>query len=384
MSETMPEPKNQPTGETLSPTAGGASSTDTAPPDNDSSPVGRHRLYDEDVSQMIDELIAVTGMNPEIGDARFVRDLILTSLKLYPDGRDRGELKLMTSALKELRYAYKVFHQYPDVPKISVFGSARTPEDHRDYVACVQFSRKMAELGWGVITGAGDGIMKAGHEGPGVDASFGLAISLPFETTANTVIQGDPKLITFRYFFTRKLIFVSQAKAVAVFPGGFGTQDEIFEVLTLIQTGKSTMVPVVLVEGEGGDYWKHWLNYLENSLLGYGFISSEDVHLINVCESPEEAAQVVHDFYRVFHSSRYVRDDFVIRLKAPLEDRHVAALNEEFAELVREGEITQRKPYDVERDHLDLPRIAFTHTRHNYGKVRLLIDRINKYGAETA
>jgi len=343
--------------------------------------VGRHRLYDEDVSGQLDDLIAVTGLDPELGDARFVRDLMLTSLKLHPDGRDRGELKLMSAALKELRYAYKVFSQYPDVPKISVFGSARTPEDHRDYAACVQFSRKMAELGWGVITGAGDGIMKAGHEGPGADASFGLAISLPFETTANTVIQGDPKLITFRYFFTRKLIFVSQCKAVAVFPGGFGTQDELFEVLTLIQTGKSSMAPIVLVEGEGGDYWKHWENYVENSLLGYGFISPEDLNLLKICETPEEAARHVADFYSVYHSSRYVRDDFVVRLKKPLSDGDVAALNDEFGELVREGEIVQRGPYEVERDHLELPRIAFTHTRRKFGTLRLLIDRINELGA---
>ena len=343
---------------------------------------GRHRLYDEDVAQNIDELIAVTGMDPETGDARFVRDLLRTALKLDSDGRDRGELKLMASSLKELRYAYKVFGQYPDVPKISVFGSARTPEDHPDYHACVEFSRAMAQMGWGVITGAGDGIMKAGHEGPGKDASFGLAISLPFETTANTVIQGDPKLITFRYFFTRKLIFVSQSKAVAVFPGGFGTQDEIFEVLTLIQTGKSSMVPVVLVEGENGDYWKHWLNYVENSLLGYGFISPEDLNLIHRCQTPAEAAQHVADFYRVYHSSRYVRDDFIIRLRTPLQDRHVEILNDEFAELIREGRIVQRGPYDVEQDHLELARLAFTHTRHQFGTVRKLIDRINELGSE--
>jgi len=287
----------------------------------------------------------------------------------------------MASALKELRYAYKVFSQYPDVPKISVFGSARTPEDHPDYAACVEFSRAIAQQGWGVITGAGDGIMKAGHEGPGKDASFGLAISLPFETTANTVIQGDPKLITFRYFFTRKLIFVSQSKAVAVFPGGFGTQDEIFEVLTLIQTGKSSMVPVVLVEGAGGDYWKHWLNYVENSLLGYGFISPEDLNLIHRCSTPEEAARHVAEFYRVYHSSRYVRDDFVIRLRTPLADHQVDILNDEFAVLIREGRIVQRGPYDVEQDHLELPRLAFTHTRRGFGTVRRLIDRINEFGS---
>ncbi len=343
--------------------------------------VGRHRLYDEDVSTRLDELIAVTGMSPDAGDARFVRDLILTSLKLFPDGRDRGELKLMSAALKELRYAYKVFSQYPDVPKISVFGSARTPEAHPDYTACVDFSRRMAQLGWGVITGAGDGIMKAGHEGPGVESSFGLAISLPFETTANTVIQGDSKLITFRYFFTRKLIFVSQAKAVAVFPGGFGTQDELFEVLTLIQTGKASMVPIVLVEGAKGDYWKHWQNYVENSLLGYEFISEDDLNLFRVCKTPEEGAAHVAAFYSVYHSSRYVRDDFVIRMKTPLKDEHVATLNAEFGELVREGEIVQRGPYEVERDHLDLPRVAFTHTRRKFGTVRRLIDRINELGA---
>ena len=247
--------------------------------------VGRHRLYDEDVSARLDELIAVTGMDPEVGDARFVRDLILTSLKLHPDGRDRGELKLMSAALKELRYAYKVFSQYPDVPKISVFGSARTPEDHPDYASCVEFSRRMAELGWGVITGAGDGIMKAGHEGPGAESSFGLAISLPFETTANTVIQGDPKLITFRYFFTRKLIFVSQCKAVAVFPGGFGTQDELFEVLTLIQTGRMARVPFLLF---GRSFWDSIINW--DALSEAGTISAEDLDLFKFVETAEEAA----------------------------------------------------------------------------------------------
>ena len=364
----------------MSERSGGAASAFGDIPGPQHAGVGRHRLYDEDVGAMIDEIIAVTGLDPERGDARFVRDLIRTALKLHPDGRDRGELKLMTAALKELRYAYKVFNQYPHVPKISVFGSARTPEDHPDYRACVEFSRRMAERGWGVITGAGDGIMKAGHEGPGAHASFGLAISLPFETTANTVIQGDPKLITFRYFFTRKLIFVSQAKAVAVFPGGLGTQDELFEVLTLIQTGKGTMLPIVLVEGENGDYWKHWYNYVENSLLGYEFISPEDMNLFAVCKTPEEAAQHVSDFYRVYHSSRYVRDDFVIRLKAPLPEKALAALNDEFSGLVREGEIVQRGPYEVEQDHLDLPRVAFTHTRHQYGRVRVLINRVNELG----
>src|SRR5690606_12355365 len=206
------------------------------------------------------------GADPASAIGRNLRDVILTSLKLITDNRDSGEIRLMTAAFKELRYAYSVFADYADPYKVTIFGSARTKEDHPDYKTTVEFSRSMAEQGWLCITGAGDGIMKAGHEGPGRDASFGLAIRLPFETSANEVIRGDPKLINFRYFFTRKLMFVSQCEAVVVMPGGFGTQDELFESLTLIQTGKTSMVPVVLLESEKGDYWKHWDNYVRRSL----------------------------------------------------------------------------------------------------------------------
>ena len=213
----------------------------------------------------------------------------------------------------------------------------------------------MAERGWLSITGAGDGIMRAGHEGPGRDSSFGLAIRLPFETTANDIILGDEKLIHFRYFFTRKLMFVSQSAAVAVFPGGFGTQDEIFEALTLIQTGKSSMVPVVLVEGEGGKYWKHWENYIDRSLREGGFISEEDPGLYYIAKDPEDAARHVIDFYHNYHSSRYVGDDFVMRLKKPLTDDAIKAINKEFEILVREGEIRMTDPYEEEDEHTGAP-----------------------------
>ncbi len=329
--------------------------------------------------EKLNDLIRECSGDPDTYDGRLIREQMLTALKLITDQRDTGELKLMSAAFKELRYAYLVFNRWSGVPKISIFGSARTPADDPDYRACVDFSRSIAERGWLCITGAGDGIMKAGHEGPGAESSFGLAIRLPFETSANTVISGDEKLINFRYFFTRKLMFVSQSEAVAVFPGGFGTQDEIFEALTLVQTGKSAMVPIVLCEHEGGNYWKHWDNYVRRSLLNTGMISPEDLNLYTICRNMDEAVEHVCRFYRNYHSSRYVRDDLVIRIRQPLHAGDVERLNEEFSSLVATGQIVQRGPYEVEDEFMDLPRIAFTHTRHNIGLIRRLIDRINEF-----
>jgi len=288
--------------------------------DSESNQPPRLSITDPAISVPVDALIAQAGGNPNDSDSRFIREMILASLKLLQDGRDRGELKLMASAMKELRHAFRVFARYPLVRKISIFGSARTPEDHPDYIAAVDFSSLMAQRDWAVITGAGDGIMKAGHVGPGRESSFGLAIRLPFETTANTVIAGDSKLITFRYFFTRKLMFVSQANAVAVFPGGFGTMDETFEVLTLIQTGKSSMIPVVLLEGKDGAYWKRWKELVKGALLDGEFVSDDDLNLLYIASSPADAADHVQRFYRNYHSSRYVRDDFVIRLRQRVRD----------------------------------------------------------------
>ncbi|MEM9661366.1 MAG: LOG family protein [Planctomycetota bacterium] len=343
------------------------------------------RVNDPAVQSQISELIEnVTGAAATSFEHRLVRDLVTAGLKLIPDGRDTGELKLMALAVKELRYAYRVFAQYPDQKKITIFGSARTPEDHPDYAAAVEFSRLMAEKGWMSITGAGDGIMKAGHEGPGRDASFGVAIRLPFETTANAVIEGDKKLINFRYFFTRKLMFLSQCDAVALFPGGFGTMDEAFEVLTLIQTGKSSMVPIVLLEGEGIPYWDLWDEFVKERLLNNGMISEEDLSLYHVCHTPEQAVDIVERFYRTYHSSRYVRDDLVIRINHPISDEGVQALNDEFGLLVKSGRIVQCGAYAEEQDHLDLPRLAFSHTRHKFGLVRKLIDRINDFGPRDA
>ncbi|MEL6329635.1 MAG: LOG family protein [Planctomycetota bacterium] len=336
---------------------------------------------DPEVQQRVRALIDETaGGLADKTDVRLTAELVTAALKLIPDGRDTGELKLMTAAIKELRHAYRIFGQYPDNHKVTIFGSARTPPDHPDYESAVRFSRLMASAGWMVITGAGDGIMRAGHEGPGRDASFGVAIRLPFETTANEVIAGDEKLVHFRYFFTRKVMFLSQAEAVVIFPGGFGTMDEIFETLTLVQTGKAPTVPIVLVEGHKapGSYWDRFESFVRQDLLGGGFISSEDLGLMYRARDAVDAAEHVIAFYRVYHSCRYVRDDFVIRIKRPLPESYLERLNDEFAVLVKRGKIVQRGPLELERgEHPELTRLVFEHTRYKFGLIRRLIDRIN-------
>lgn len=345
---------------------------------------GHRRVDDPAFVNRLNDLIAECGGSTDTREGRLVRDLLVTSLKLITDDRGTGELKLLTHSFKEMRHAYRVFADYPDTPKISIFGSARTPTDHPDYQAAVQFSRLMADQGWLVITGAGDGIMKAGHEGPGAEGSFGLAIRLPFETTANSVIAGDHKLLHFRYFFTRKLMFLSQCQAVTAFPGGFGTQDELLEALTLIQTGKSAIVPLILIEGDQSDYWQQWEAYVREEFLAGGFISPDDLALYYLAPTPEAAADHVTRFYANYHSSRYVGDDLVLRIKHPITEEQLGELNDDFARLVRSGVIHQGPAYDIEDEYPELTRIAFTHTRRNYGTVRRLIDRLNDYATAGA
>lgn len=345
------------------------------------------RADDPSIAARIDDLLRDVGADAKSFNARLVRELVQTALKLIPDGRDTGELKLISTAVKEMRYAYRVFGQYPREHKCTIFGSARTPKDHADYAAAVEFSKLLAERGWMVITGAGGGIMEAGHVGPGREKSFGVAIRLPFETNANEVIAGDEKLVYFRYFFTRKLMFLSQAEAIALFPGGFGTLDEAFEALTLIQTGKSSMIPVVLVEGKDQNYWEQFDQAMRQMLLTRGWISPEDVNLYRICKTPLEAVQVLEKFYRVYHSSRYVRDDLVIRIKRPLKQVDVDRLSEEFKVLIKANgpspaRIVQRGAFLEEEDHLDLPRLSFPHTRYKFGLIRALIERINECETE--
>lgn len=339
-------------------------------------PLTRRADSPEIVSQL-DHLVEQMGGRPGSFEARVVREMLQTALKLIPDDRDRGELKLMSTALKELRYAYRVFAKFREPHKVTIFGSARTPEDHPDFKAAIEFSRLMRDAGWMSITGAGLGIMRAGHIGPGRDASFGVAIRLPFETNANEVIAGDEKLIHFRYFFTRKLMFISQAEAVALFPGGFGTLDEAFEAMTLVQTGKASPMPIVMLEGAGGDYWRGWDRFVREQLLSRGLVSPEDPSIYHLCATPLEAANHIIRYYRNYHSSRYVKDDFVIRIRKRLRDEDVARLGADFASLCKDGTIRQTGPLEGEDELPDLPRLVFHHTKSKFGVLRRLIDRIN-------
>lgn len=307
-----------------------------------------------------------------------IETMIATALRLGRDQAETGELKLISSAIKELRYSYRVFRPWKHRPKISIFGSARTPEDHPDYEAAREFGRLMGEAGWMAITGAGDGIMKAGHEGPGQERSFGLRIRLPFETTANEVIAQDPKLINFRYFFTRKVMFVTHSRAIAALPGGFGTMDELFEALTLIQTGKSHPMPIVLLEGEGGTYWPRWLSFVREELLENGWISENDLSLVEIAKSPEDAVNRVVGFYRNYQSSRYVGDRFVVRLRRAPDPDFLRGLEEEFGHLAVDGKFTVGEALSAETVDPHLPRLHYHSHRRDFGTVRNLIDRLNE------
>lgn len=331
-----------------------------------------------DLTQRVRDMVDEVSHLDE-GDVRLemVVQMIDACLKMAKEGHDTGQVKLVTHALKEMRYGYQIFNRYKGIRKVSIYGSARTPEDHPDYTAAAEFGRQIAEANWMAITGAGDGIMKAGHEGPKRKASFGLAIRLPFETTANAIIEGDHKLINFRYFFTRKLMFMTHSDAVVACPGGFGTQDELFEALTLIQTGKANMVPVVLIAGKGSTYWTNWAKHITTDLLGNNNISPEDESLYFIADKPKDAVEHILQFYKIYHSSRYVRNDYVIRLNYRISESGIEKLNETFSDIIREGTIYQSDPLSCEQDHLHLPRLIVPHTRRSFGRIRQLIDMVN-------
>jgi uncharacterized protein (TIGR00730 family) len=306
-----------------------------------------------------------------------------TADKLLRDQANRGDVKLLSTALKELRYAFKVFAAYRGKRKVTVFGSARLKSDHPAYVQAVDFGRRIAEAGFMVITGAASGIMEAGHVGAGREKSIGVNILLPFEQEANAIIADDPKLMHLKYFFTRKLLFVKESDAVALFPGGFGTQDEGFEALTLIQTGKSHIMPVVMVDEPGGDYWTLWRDYVTNVLVKRGMISPADLALFKITDSVEEAVAEVLTFYRVYHSMRYVEDDLILRLERPLPEALLERIRQEFADIVNSGtfEQTSALPEEANDPHLaTLPRLRFRFDRRSLGRLRMLIDLINREG----
>jgi uncharacterized protein (TIGR00730 family) len=340
-------------------------------------PARRQWTVEAPFDQRVQDLVRDWGAkkNPEL-----IEEVIVTALKMARDEMGVADLKLINRSLKEMRYAAKVFAQYSQFRKVVVFGSARTTVDAPDAKVAENFARTMVAHDYMVITGGGEGIMGAAQRGAGRERSFGLNIRLPFEQQANEIIQGDPKLINFNYFFDRKLNFVKESHAFALFPGGFGTMDETFEILTLMQTGKARIIPVVMLDRPGGDYWQTWMKFLTEYLFKLGLVSPEDFSFFKITYNVDEAVREILQFYKLYHSARWVGEQLVLRICQPLSKNAVADLNKNFADIIREGEIVQGsalRPEKNEPEIWNLPRIVLTPHRNSFGRFRQLIDAIN-------
>ena len=332
---------------------------------------------DPELHRRVQELIVFKGggYNEEA-----VADIIENALKLLADVRDTGDVRVIQTAVRELRYAYRLFAPYAKTRKVTIFGSARTAPNKQEYQQAVEFGQKIVQAGFMVITGAGPGIMQAGHEGAGPENSFGVNIRLPWEQSANPVIREDKKLVSFKYFFTRKLIFIRHSDAIVLFPGGFGTMDEGYEAITLMQTGKSQLMPLVLVDKPGGTYWRTWDKQVREHLLRDQLISPDDLHLYRITDNTDEAVKIITRFYRNFHSTRFVKELLVIRLHHAPTETAIEAMNEDFADINPGSPIKRIEPTPEElqdNDQLGLQRIAFGFNRRDYGRLRQLIDVLN-------
>ena len=331
------------------------------------------------LDELVDELLQLTGVHhPEM-----VREIVLNALKAGQEVDYLADLKMMRTTLREMRNTTRLFGAHRDRKKVTIFGSARTVRDEPIYQKCVTFARQLNRLGYMVITGGGPGIMQAGNEGAGPENSFAANIRLPFEQETNPVMENSRNVITYKYFFNRKVAFLKETHAVALFPGGFGTLDEAMETLTLVQTGKNPPIPLVLIDDDQGGYWEPWFEFLRDTLLTRGLISGEDCGLFTITRDPFEAAQVINDFYGVYHSSRFVGKALVIRLSKPLSAEQIGILQEEFSEIVEPGSrlaITPALPAEEDQpDLLDLPRLAFDFNRRNYGLLEAFLRRLNSF-----
>jgi uncharacterized protein (TIGR00730 family) len=332
------------------------------------------------IDEAIDQLMELVG---NIHSSEIVREMILASLKAGQEDDKKADLKLMNNTLKEMRFTSKVFGPYHNVRKVTVFGSARTLPDESVYEMAHLFGQKLAEAGYMVITGGGSGIMQAVNEGAGPDYSFGINIRLPFDQKPNPVLEGNPRLIVYKYFFNRKVAFLKEANAIALFPGGFGTLDEAMETLTLLQTGKRDLLPLVLIDEPGGTYWSQWLKFFEEELLRQDYINASDFYLFERVDSVDEAIGKINHFYRRYHSMRYVEKQLVIRLTSDINLQSVQEIKEQFSDILTpKGNIYLSGPLPVEADEpeiSDLPRLVVDFDRKNFGRLRRLIDTINSY-----
>jgi len=330
--------------------------------------------------QKLEELLSSSSNHPH---GKLIERALASLEKIAQSDMARLDWKILTSTLEDLEQGFSKFSPYRHTRKIAIFGSARTKSDQAEYKMAAEFASRITQSGFMVITGAGGGIMAAGNEGAGRNNSFGLNIRLPFEQGANAAISGDDKLIDFKYFFTRKLFFLNESDAIALFPGGFGTQDEAFETLTLCQTGKYGPVPLVLIDKPGGDYWHAWNSYVCQQLKGNGLISEDDPSLYTLTDNLDIACQVIKDFYRVYHSSRYVDQLFVMRLKLELSDEKVEQLNQDFTDILKQGKISKTEALPQEQNDteaLGLPRLSFYFNQKSLGRLYQLIAAVNESG----
>jgi uncharacterized protein (TIGR00730 family) len=327
---------------------------------------------------LIQKLIDRVGgiQRPEI-----VREMIIASLKAGQEDDEGVDLKLMNTSLKEMRFTAKAFGPYRHIKKVTVFGSARTRPDEAPFKMAYDLGKKLSKSGYMVITGGGPGIMQAAHEGAGPDYSFGVNIRLPFEQKANPVIERDPKNINYKYFFNRKIAFLKESDAIVLFPGGFGTQDEAMETLTLVQTGKRNPVPIIFVDDPEDKYWTGWMHFMEGKLLSRGYISESDLALFEIVDSVHAAVHIIDHFYSRYHSLRYIGDHLVIRLSSPMSEEKVQEIKNRFSDILRpkgkvylSGALAEESN---EHEIRDLPRLIVDFKRKNFGKLRELIDVIN-------
>lgn len=338
-------------------------------------------MLNEDVRETIKTLVSKIGNRDT---EMYLNDVLRSVSMMALDGIDVADWKLISRSLKEFRKSFKAFDPYRDVRKVCIFGSARTPEDDPEYQLTVAFSKAITERDYMVITGAGPGIMEAGNRGSKEGMHFGVNIQLPFEQEANKYINGSPRLVNYKYFFIRKLMFIKESHATVLFPGGFGTLDEAYEGLTLMQTGKSDPRPVILMSSPDVDYWEKWVEYFKSTMLPMGYISPEDVDLLQICKSVDDAVDAICQFYSVYHSVRYVRDYTVLRMNQEISDAQLAELNDMFSEIVVSGKIEKSEPFPEEkmgRDLLKKPRLAMQFDRKSYGKLLLLIRKLNTFAA---
>ena len=309
--------------------------------------------------------------------------ILRTLLKLAQDNTERGDLKILNRTLQELRHAFRIFAPYRHIRKVSIFGSTRVPEGDPYYDLALGVGQALADAGLMVITGAGPGIMQAGHAGAGREKSFGVNIRLPSQQNPNPFIRNDPKLMNFHFFFTRKLMFVKEADAVIIFPGGFGTHDELMESITLAQTGKTQLVPIILMDVPGGTYWPRWRDFLRDDVLSRGYITEREMTFFRIRDSAAAAVEEIVNFYRNFHSYRFVGGELVIRLNDPPSPALIERLNRDFADIIT-GEVRQSEPLPAEANDantLHLHRLVMRFNREDYARLRQMIDVINSEGA---